>query len=179
MKRVLIIITGGVAIYKAVEVVRLLKKRGYEMNCIMTKSATELIKPLLFTTVSGNPVRTDTFEERSDGKIEHIFATREVDLVLVVPATANIIGKIANGIADDLASTAIMASNKPVIVVPAMNSMMWNSKAFQRNLAQIKKDKVHVIEPKEGAMACGEEGKGRMESPEKIVEYLENLIKNN
>lgn len=176
MKKILIILTGGVAIYKAVEVVRLLKKKGHEVNCVMTKSATELIKPLLFATISGNPVRTDTFEERTDGKIGHIFASREADLILVVPATANIIGKMANGIADDLASTLLMASNKPVVVAPAMNSMMWNNKAFQRNLEQIQKDGVHVIEPKSGAMACDEEGKGRMESPEGIVEYLENVL---
>jgi phosphopantothenoylcysteine decarboxylase/phosphopantothenate--cysteine ligase len=177
MNKILVIITGSVAIYKAVEVVRLLKKQGHEISCIMTKSATELIQPLLFATISGNPVRVDTFEERSDAKVGHILATREADFVLVVPSTANIIGKMANGIADDLASTTLMASNKPIIMAPAMNSVMWESKAFQRNLKQIKQDGVHVIEPQDGCLACGEEGKGKMESPEKIVEYLEKFLK--
>jgi phosphopantothenoylcysteine decarboxylase/phosphopantothenate--cysteine ligase len=141
----------------------------------MTKSATELIQPNLFATLSGNAVAVELFENATNN-IEHIKLTRWSDLVVVAPATANIIGKMANGIADDLASTTLLASDKQVIIAPAMNVEMWNNKAFQRNLKQIKKDGVIVIEPSSGSLACGENGKGRMEEPEilfnNIKEYL-------
>jgi phosphopantothenoylcysteine decarboxylase/phosphopantothenate--cysteine ligase len=141
----------------------------------MTKSATELIQPNLFATLSENAVSVELFENATNN-IEHIKLTRWSDLVVVAPATANIIGKIANGIADDLASTTLMASNKQIIVVPAMNTEMWNNKAFQRNLKQIKKDGIIVIEPCSGDLACGESGNGRMKEPEvlfnNIKEYL-------
>jgi len=178
MKKILIVITGGVAIYKSLSLIRLLKKANYEVRCIMTKSATKLIQPILFASLSGNPVRTEVFDEKTGHEIEHIGLSRWADLVAVVPATANIIGKMANGIADDLASTTLMVSNKKILVVPAMNSSMWDSPAFQRNLKQIKKDGVEIIEGKVGCLACGEVGKGRLAEPKEIFEKIERLLKN-
>ena len=175
-KNILLVLTGGVAIYKSLTLIRLLKKSNYEVQCIMTESATKLINPHLFMSISGNIVRTDIFDNTTD-KIIHIELTRWADLVVIAPATANIIGKLANGIADDLASTTLMASNKDIMIAPAMNTQMWNSKAFQRNLKQIKEDGVIIIEPDEGVLACGEEGKGKMEEPENIFNKIEEYFK--
>ncbi len=175
MKNILIGITGCVAIYKTLTLIRLLKKAGYDVQCIMTDSAKHLINPQLFSSISGNFVRTELFDDTTN-KIVHIDSSRWADLVVVVPATANIIGKLANGISDDLLSTMLMASNKDIMVAPAMNTQMWNSKAFQRNLKQIKEDGVIVIEPEEGCLACGEEGKGKMEEPEIIFKKIEEYF---
>ena len=175
-KNILLVITGGVAIYKSLTLIRLLKKSNYDVKCVMTESATKLINPYLFMSISGNIVRTDIFDNTTD-KIIHIELTRWADLVVIAPATANIIGKLANGIADDLASTTLMASNKDIMIAPAMNTQMWNSKAFQRNLKQIKEDGMIIIEPNEGVLACGEEGKGKMEEPENIFNKIEEYFK--
>ena len=175
-KNILLVLTGGVAIYKSLTLIRLLKKSNYDVKCVMTESATKLINPHLFMSISGNIVRTDIFDNTTD-KIIHIELTRWADLVVIAPATANIIGKLANGIADDLASTTLMASNKDIMIAPAMNTQMWNSKAFQRNLKQIKEDGMIIIEPDEGVLACGEEGKGKMEEPENIFNKIEEYFK--
>lgn len=175
-KNILLVLTGGVAIYKSLILIRLLKKSNYDVKCVMTESATKLINPHLFMSISGNIVRTDIFDNTTD-KIIHIELTRWADLVVIAPATANIIGKLANGIADDLASTTLMASNKDIMIAPAMNTQMWNSKAFQRNLKQIKEDGMIIIEPDEGVLACGEEGKGKMEEPENIFNKIEEYFK--
>jgi phosphopantothenoylcysteine decarboxylase/phosphopantothenate--cysteine ligase len=176
MKNVLIIITGGVAIYKICTFVRLLKKAGIEIRCIMTEAATKMISPNLFATLSDNAVATDMFTNVQNN-IVHISLAKWAEIIVIAPATANIIGKIANGVADDLASTTIMAlGGKPIIVAPAMNVEMWNSKPFQRNLKQIIKDGMIVLEPTSGSLACGDDAKGRMVEPEilfnKLKEYL-------
>jgi phosphopantothenoylcysteine decarboxylase/phosphopantothenate--cysteine ligase len=176
MKKILLGITGCVAIYKSLQLIRLLKKTNYEIQCVMTESATKLIAPQLFSSISGNFVRTELFDDTSN-KINHIDLSRWADLVAVVPATANIIGKLANGIADDLLSTLLMASNKDIIVAPAMNTEMWNSHPFQRNLKKIKEDGIIVLEATEGDLACGEIGKGRMEEPENIFNKIEEYFK--
>ena len=177
MKKITIAVTGGIAIYKTLTLIRLLKKNGYEVRCAMTESATCLINPQLFSNISENFVRTKIFDDTST-KIEHIDLSRWADLVVVAPATANIIGKMANGIADDLVSTMLMASDKQIIVAPAMNVEMWNNKAVQRNLKQIEKDGVIIIEPTSGKLACGVKAKGRMEEPEEIFKRIEEYFKN-
>lgn len=141
----------------------------------MTDSAKHLISPQLFTTISGNFVRSELFDDITN-KIEHIESTRWADLVVVAPATANIIGKLANGIADDFVSTTLMACDKDIMVVPAMNVEMWNSRAFQRNLKTIKEDGVLVIEPICGELACGVVANGKMEEPEIIFEKIEKYF---
>ena len=175
-KKILLIVSGGIAIYKSLELVRMLIKNGASVKCVMTENATKLIQPLLFASLSHNEVHVDTFKEREE-KIGHISLTRESDILVVIPATANIIAKIANGIADDLASTTILASNKKVIVAPAMNQEMWNNKAFNRNLKQIKEDGVIVIEPQSGELACNEYGVGRLAEIKDIYSVIENEIK--
>lgn len=176
MKKILLIITGGVAIYKVLTLIRLLKKAEYDVQCIMTEAATKLISKQLFSSISGNFVRSELFDDITN-KIVHVDLARWADLVVIAPATANIIGKLANGIADDLASTVLMASNTNIMVAPAMNVEMWNKKAFQRNLSQIKEDGVIVIEAQDGCLACGESGKGRMEEPEIIFDKIEEHFK--
>ena len=178
MKKILLAVTGGVAIYKSLTLIRLLKKDGYEVRVIMTESAKKLISAQLFSTISGDFVHSELFDDTTN-KIVHIESTRWADLVVVAPATANIIGKLANGIADDLLSTTLMANDKPIMIAPAMNVEMWNCKPFQRNLKQVQEDGIIIIEPECGNLACGIEGKGRMEEPEnifkKIQEYFINV----
>ncbi|GMO64584.1 MAG: hypothetical protein Ta2D_11410 [Rickettsiales bacterium] len=175
-KNILLGVTGGVAIYKSLFLISLLKKNGFDVQVIMTENATKLISPQLFSSMSKNFVRTKTFDD-SVNKIEHIELSRWADLFVVDPATANLIGKMANGIADDLLSTTLMGANKQIVVCPAMNTQMWNNKAFQRNLKQIKDDGIIVLEPGEGRLACGETGKGRMEEPTEIVKKIEEILK--
>jgi len=177
MKNILITVTGGIAIYKTLTLIRILKEKGYKVKCIMTKAATQMIRPVMFETLSGNTVRYETFPAENNHEIEHISFSRWADLVIVAPATANIISKIANGIADDFVSTTLMASNKPIMVAPTMNTEMWNSPAFQRNLKQITLDGKIIIEPTSGKLACDECGTGRMEEPEKIFEHIEKFFK--
>lgn len=178
-KKILLIVTGGVAIYKSLSLIRLLVKAGCEVKCVMTESAKQMISPLLFATISKNRVYSELFFDQKDRDIEHISLTRYADLVVVAPATANIIGKMANGIADDLASTTLMASNKPIIVAPAMNCMMWKNKAVQRNIEQLERDGVIFAGPAKGEMACNESGEGRMLEPEEIFDTISAFIKNN
>ena len=175
MKKILIGITGGIAIYKTLILIRLLKKSNYEIKCIMTNNATKLISPQLFNTISGNIVKTEIFDNTTE-EINHINLTRWADLVIVVPATANIIGKMANGIADDLLSSTLIASNKTIMIAPTMNEYMYNNPAVQRNLKQLKEDGIVIIEPKKGQLACNENGDGRMEEPENIFNIIENFF---
>ncbi|MDR3289898.1 MAG: phosphopantothenoylcysteine decarboxylase [Rickettsiales bacterium] len=174
-KNILVGVCGGVAIYKTLSLIRLLKKNDYDIQVIMTENATKLINPQLFSSISGNFVRTKTFDDTTN-KIVHIDLSRWADLIVVVPATANIIGKLANGIADDLLSTMLMGSNKQIMIAPAMNTEMYNSLAFQRNLKQIKSDGVIVIDSCDGSLACGESGKGRMEEPENIFGKIDKYF---
>ncbi|MDB1135283.1 flavoprotein [Candidatus Anaplasma sp. TIGMIC] len=172
---VLIIITGSVAAYKSLEVIRELKRRKYNLHCVLSSSGERFITPLSVSALSGTHTYTeqDAFEENENMK--HISLSRNVDLILVAPASANIIGKVAHGICDDLPTTILMAANKPVIMAPAMNTVMWNSNPMARNLEILKQDNVHIIEPEWGVLACGEAGLGKMASVPTIVDFVEGL----
>ncbi|MGI6711585.1 MAG: bifunctional phosphopantothenoylcysteine decarboxylase/phosphopantothenate--cysteine ligase CoaBC [Bacillota bacterium] len=161
-KVIVVGVTGGIAAYKTAELVSRLVKKGYEIHVIMTKSAQHFVSPLTFRTLSGNPVITDLFAEPGSWNVQHISLAEKADIMAVVPATANIIGKIVNGIADDMLSTTIMAATCPVIIAPAMNVNMYQNPILQRNINKLKNYGYHFVEPGIGHLACGTEGKGRL-----------------
>jgi phosphopantothenoylcysteine decarboxylase/phosphopantothenate--cysteine ligase len=169
-------VSGGIACYKAVELVRLLVKAGCRVHVIMTRGAMEFVTPLTFQTLSGNPVATETFNLTQESEIGHINLADRADLFVIAPATANIIGKIAAGIADDLLTTVIMATQAPVLIAPAMNIHMFENPILQENLRKLRRVGYHVMEPAEGYLACGYEGKGRLPDPEKIGEEIQRLL---
>jgi phosphopantothenoylcysteine decarboxylase/phosphopantothenate--cysteine ligase len=169
-------VTGGIACYKAVELVRLLVKNGFQVRVIMTRGAMEFVTPLTFQTLSGNPVATETFSLTQESEIGHIDLADSADLFVVAPATANVIGKLASGIADDLLTTVLMATQAPVLVAPAMNIHMYENVIVQENLRKLRRVGYHVMEPAEGYLACGYEGKGRLPDPEKISDEVERLL---
>ncbi len=171
------IIGGGIAAYKALELIRALKKEGAEVRAILTRGGSEFITPLSVASLTGEKVYTDLFSLKDETEMGHIRLSREADLLLVVPATANLMAKIANGIADDLASTTLLATDKPVMVVPAMNVEMWQKPQTMRNIAQLKADGFHVIEPATGELACGEVGMGRLADIEFIRDQVANFFK--
>jgi phosphopantothenoylcysteine decarboxylase/phosphopantothenate--cysteine ligase len=170
-------VTGGIACYKAVELVRLLVKTGYRVQVIMTRGAVEFVTPLTFQTISGNPVATETFNLTQESEIGHINLADSADLFVIAPATANVIGKVANGIADDLLTTVLMATQAPVLIAPAMNVHMYENPILQENLRKLRRVGYHVMEPAEGFLACGYEGKGRLPDAEKIAEAIAGLLK--
>lgn len=155
-------ISGGIAVYKTCELVRLFKKNGHDVNVVMTKSACEFVSPLTFQTLSQNPVAVDMFERHGNWDIEHIELAKKADLFLIVPATANVIGKIANGIADDLLTTTVMATSSPVLICPAMNTNMYKNQLVERNMQELVNYGYHIKEPIEGALACGDVGSGKL-----------------
>lgn len=165
-------ITGSVAIYKSCELIRLLRKSGVKVHVVMTKSASELIKPMLFQALSGEHVYTDMWQYNENITMPHINLTRMSSAIIVAPATANFMSKVANGVADDLLSTVCLSRNIPLLIAPAMNVEMWNNTATQRNYKTLLKDEVVILEPKSGSQACGESGFGRMQEPEEIVAFL-------
>lgn len=169
-------VTGCIAAYKAVEVLRGLQKAGLSVQVILTKSAEEFVTPLTFEALSGNPVITGMFQPMENAQIQHIRLAQEIDLLAVVPATANIIGKFAQGIADDFLSTLYLSCSAPVMVAPAMNTEMWNHPAFQDNLATLRQRQHHVINPMEGELACGTEGMGKLPDPEAIVAHILDVL---
>jgi len=171
-KRILLIVTGGIAAYKTPELVRQLTQAGGRVRCVLTASGSQFVTALTLQSLSGDPVYTDLFSLTDDHAMSHIEVSRQADLVLVAPATANVLAKMAHGLADDLASTVLLASDKPVLIAPAMNVRMWQHAATQDNLALLKKRGVTVIGPDEGAMACGEWGEGRMTEPAAIVQAV-------
>lgn len=175
-QRVLLIISGGIAAYKSLELVRLLRKRGIAVRAVLTQSATQFVTPLSLGVLTEDHVYGDMFDLKEEREIGHIQLSRQADLVLVAPATANILAKMAGGIADDLATTLLLATDKPVLAVPAMNVRMWHHAATQRNLAQLRADGIRIMEPDDGAMACGEFGKGRLPEPEAIAAEIERLL---
>lgn len=175
-RQILLGITGGIAAYKAAELVRQLVKAEAKVKVVMTKNACQFITPLTLQTLSGNKVYTDTFEAGVDYQIEHIALTDSSDLTVVAPATANIIGKFAGGIADDLLSTLLLAAKPPVLVAPAMNTRMWENPSVQRNIEKLKSQGVHFIDPQEGELACKTVGKGRMAEPEEILAKVKELL---
>jgi phosphopantothenoylcysteine decarboxylase/phosphopantothenate--cysteine ligase len=168
-KSVLLIIGGGIAAYKSLELIRALKSRGAGVRAIMTAAAAEFVTPLSVASLSGEKVFTDLFSLTDEAEMGHIQLSRSADLVVVAPATADLMAKLAAGLANDLASTALLATDKLVLMAPAMNVRMWNHPATQRNLARLKSDGVIFVGPNDGEMACGEFGPGRMAEPEEIA----------
>ena len=171
-KCVVLGVSGGIAVYKALDVVSSLRKKDVDVRVIMTKSATEFVTPLTFQSISQNIVTTDMFAEPKAWEIQHISLAKKADVFLVAPATANIIGKVANGIADDMLSTTIMATRAKVIFAPAMNTNMYANPIVQENIEKLKRLGYEFIEPASGRLACGDEGKGKLASPETIVEKV-------
>ncbi|XZK29024.1 bifunctional phosphopantothenoylcysteine decarboxylase/phosphopantothenate--cysteine ligase CoaBC [Clostridium perfringens] len=169
-KCVVVGVSGGVAVYKALDVISRLRKKDVEVHVIMTKSATEFVTPLSFQSLSQNMVITDMFAEPKAWEIQHISLAKKADLMLIVSATANIIGKVANGIADDMLSTTIMATKAPVVFCPAMNTNMYENPIVQRNINLLKELGYEFIEPASGRLACGDEGKGKLQDTEIIAE---------
>lgn len=177
-QRVIVVgVSGGIACYKAVELVRLLVKSGFQVRVMMTRSALEFVTPLTFQTLSGNPVATETFDLTQESQIGHINLADSADLFVIAPATANIIGKMASGIADDLLTTVLMATRATVLVAPAMNLHMYENPILQENLRKLRRIGYQVLEPAEGYLACGYEGKGRLPDPATIVEEVERLLR--
>ncbi|MFI3228537.1 MAG: bifunctional phosphopantothenoylcysteine decarboxylase/phosphopantothenate--cysteine ligase CoaBC [Bacillota bacterium] len=177
MKRTVILgITGGIASYKACEIVSRLKKLNYKVRVIMTQNATEFITPLTLETLSEHRVVTDMFDKERSYEVEHISYAKLADAFVIAPATANVIAKIAEGIADDMLTTTIMATKAPIIIAPAMNTNMFNSEACQKNMAILKERGCIFIEPIEGLLACGDVGKGKMAEPENIVQCIDNML---
>jgi phosphopantothenoylcysteine decarboxylase/phosphopantothenate--cysteine ligase len=175
-KTIVVGVTGGIAAYKAAELVRLLVKDGAFVRVIMTKNAQEFITPLTLQTLSGNPVATETFNLTQESEIGHIRLADTADLILIAPASADVIGKLAHGIADDLLTTVLLATMAPVLVAPAMNVHMYAHPAVQENIRILGQRSYRFIEPSEGFLACGYEGKGRLAEPEDIVEEVRSAL---
>ena len=169
-RKILLIVGGGIAAYKALELVRLIAKAGGETRVILTEAGAQFVTPLSLAALSGHPVRSGLFHPDDETSMGHIELSRWADLVVVAPATAGLIAKAANGMADDLASTTLLATDKKVLLAPAMNVRMWLHPATQRNIARLEADGCHFIGPDEGELACGYEGIGRLAAVEKIVE---------
>ncbi len=176
-KTILLVITGGIAAYKSIELIRLLQTSNAIVVPVMTKSAQQFIKPLLVSAIAGSKVYTELFDLNSEAEMGHIELSRSVDIILVAPASADFLSKIAQGSCDDLASTLVLATDKPVLVAPSMNVRMWHHPATQRNLNVINDDGIITIGPNEGGMACGEFGLGRMSEPTEIVAFLNCYFK--
>ncbi|MEP1606268.1 MAG: flavoprotein, partial [Marinomonas sp.] len=166
--RIQLIVGGGIAAYKSCELVRLIRKGGADVTCVVTKGGQQFVTPMTLAALSENQVYTSLFDLKNEAEMGHIQLSREADLVVICPATADLMAKMAAGIADDLASTLILATDKPVMVVPAMNVRMWEHAATQRNVETLRAAGVKVLHPDEGAMACGEFGYGRLPEPEAI-----------
>ena len=175
-KRVLLIIAGGIAAYKSLELIRRLRERGAGVRCILTRAGAEFVTPLAVASLSGEKVFGDLFSLTDEAEMGHIRLSREADLVVVAPATADLIAKMAHGLADDLASTALLATDKPVLIAPAMNPEMWAHPATRRNLAQLDADGIRRVGPNPGDMACGETGVGRMAEPDQILAAIGALL---
>lgn len=170
-------ITGGIAAYKACGIVSYLKQQGANVDVIMTKNACQFITPLTLETLSKNKVIVDMFQRPDYIDVKHITLAKKADLFLIVPATANIIGKVANGIADDMLSTTILATKSPVVFSPAMNNAMYENPIVQDNLKELKSYGYKIIEPSIGYLACGYEAKGKLPKNEEIIEYINVLVK--
>ena len=173
---ILLGVSGGIAAYKSAELVRLLKKQGAEVRVVMTKSAMQFISPLTFQALSGNPVHSELLDTDEENAMGHISLARWADMLLIAPATANIMAKLSHGLADDLLSTLYLAATCPVYVAPAMNQAMWNKAVTQENIAQLQRHGVRLIGPAQGDQACGETGFGRMSEPAAICQYLAHAL---
>ncbi|MGN0776993.1 MAG: bifunctional phosphopantothenoylcysteine decarboxylase/phosphopantothenate--cysteine ligase CoaBC [Candidatus Ventricola sp.] len=180
MKKCVVLgVTGGIAAYKACEILRLLQKQGIDVYVVMTKNACQFVAPLTFETLSGHPVAVDTFVRPATWEVEHIALAKRADLFLIAPATANIIGKMACGIADDMLSTTVMATRAPVMIAPAMNTGMWENPATQQNLATLISRGVHVVTPATGHLACGDSGAGKLEDVAVIAQRALDVLNAN
>ena len=175
-KTVVIGVSGGIAVYKTLDVISRVRKLGVNVKVIMTKSATEFVTPLSFQSLSQNYVVCDMFEEPKTWDVEHISLAKSADVFLIAPATANVIGKIANGIADDMLTTTVMATKGKVLIAPAMNTNMYENPIVQRNITTLKDLGYSFVEPESGRLACGDTGKGKLASPETIVEEVVKLL---
>ena len=175
-KKILLIITGGIAAYKSLELIRLLKNNGTEIKTVLTKSGKEFVTPLSITSLTQNKVYEELFDSNSEAEMDHIALSRWCDVILVAPATANSISKFSYGNAEDLASTLVLASDKKVILVPAMNVRMWMHQATQENVSKLLNYGYLCVGPEIGEMACGEYGEGKMSEPTKIIEFLNNFF---
>src|SRR5512136_2302164 len=175
-KKIVLGVTGGIAAYKAAELVRELVRSGAEVFVVMTRGAQEFITPLTLQTLSGNKVATELFSLVEESEIGHISLADRADILVIAPATANIIGKIAGGIADDMLSTVVMATQAPVLLAPAMNVHMWENSITQENIQKLRARGYHFIDPEAGELACGYEGKGRLAELPAIVEKVQTLL---
>ncbi len=175
-KKIVLGVCGGIAAYKAAELVRLYVKAGAEVFVIMTEAARQFVTPLTFQTLSGNPVHGELFDLVQEQEIGHISLADRADLIVVAPATANLVGKVASGIADDLLTTTLMASSAPVLFAPAMNSRMWENSIYQHNQRKLRRIGYHFLEPEVGLLACGWEGKGKLPDPEVILAETRRLL---
>ena len=175
-KKILLGVTGSIAAYKAIEILRKLKDRGFDLQVVLTKSATQFVTPFSFQVLSHHPVGVDLFHEEQAGTIDHIELAQRSDLLLIAPASANFIAKLAHGIADDLLSTVCLASKTPILIAPAMNNFMWEHPALQANLETIMRRGVQVIGPEAGYLACETIGKGRLAAIEKLVEEVVTTV---
>ena len=177
-KKILLVICGGISAYKSLEILRLLKKRGATVKSILTKSAKEFVTPLSVASLTQEKVYDDLFSQENESEMDHISLSRWSDLILVAPATANTISKLSTGSSDDLASTAILASNKDVFLVPAMNVRMWEHPSTKENLQKLRIFGYTIVGPEIGDMACGEYGEGKMTEPLNIINYVDEYFKN-
>ena len=175
-KEIVLGVTGGIAAYKAAEVVSRLRKLGASVHVIMTENARQFITPLTLETLSANPVVYDTFERPATWEVEHIALAKRAEVFVIAPATANILAKMACGIADDMLSTTVLATKAPVLVAPAMNTGMWTAPATRQNVETLRQRGVHFVGPEAGFLACGDEGSGRMSEPAAIVEAIEAIL---
>lgn len=176
MKRILLIVGGGIAAYKACELVRLIRKAGHRVTCVLTAGGQQFVTPMTLAALSENPVYTTLWDLKDEAEMGHIQLSRAADLVVIAPATADLMARMAAGIADDLATTLLLATDKPVLAAPAMNVRMWQHPATQRNVATLRGDGVTVMEPDEGPMACGEYGPGRLPEPDAILRAIEAAL---
>jgi phosphopantothenoylcysteine decarboxylase / phosphopantothenate---cysteine ligase len=176
MSRVLLIIGGGIAAYKAAELIRLLRKEGHAVTPVLTEGGSHFVTPMSLAALAESPVYTSLWDLKDEAEMGHIQLSRAADLVLVAPATADLLARMAGGQADDLATTLLLATDKPVVVAPAMNVRMWQHAATRRNIEKLKDDGITVLEPDEGPMACGEYGPGRLPEPVDIYDRLKKIL---
>ena len=176
MKKILLIVSGGIAAYRSLDLIREIKRRGDDVTCVLTKSATQFVQPLSFGALSQNKVYTDLFDLESETNIGHIKLSRDADLVVLAPATANILAKMSYGISDSLATSILLANNKPLLVAPSMNVKMWNNPSTINNIEKLKKYGHIFVGPDKGEMACGEVGSGKMSKVEDIYKEIELLL---
>ncbi len=170
--KIILGVSGGIAAYKSCEIVRRLSEQGADIHVVLTTSAQQFVTPLTFQTLSQNPVHTDLFNLNEESEMNHIKLADEADLLLIAPATADLIGKIAYGLAGDLLSTIVLATKAPLYFAPSMNVNMWEKEIVQQNIKTLQTRGYHMIEPEEGYLACGWEGKGRMAEPETILNTI-------